>query len=310
MDDFSILIGGKAGFGIDRSSLVIAGIINRLGYRIYVYRDYPSLIRGGHTFSIIRASREKVSAHKDKIDILLALNQDTVDIHKDRLKVNATVIYDSDAVKTEAIPSGRKLMGLPLTAIIKEEGASEIMRNTSIIGALSKALSIDWGIVEAIFRKSFTKEADLNLKVARRGYDGMSEQAKLESLNRERMSLLTGNETTALGLIKGGLKVYIAYPMTPSSPVLHYLAGLAEEFSLKVIHPESEISVILMALGFSYCGQKTAVGTSGGGVLSDDGRIKFFRHGGAARSHHHGTEAGPFDGASDIQFPGGPPFCA
>jgi 2-oxoglutarate/2-oxoacid ferredoxin oxidoreductase subunit alpha len=65
--------------------------------------------------------------------------------------------------------------------------------------------------------------------------------------------------------VKGGLKTYIAYPMTPTSPILHYLAGIAKDHSLKVIHPESEISVILMALGASYCGEKVAVGTSGGG---------------------------------------------
>ena len=79
------------------------------------------------------------------------------------------------------------------------------------------------------------------------------------------IELLTGNEAISLGLIKGGLKTYVAYPMTPSSGILHFLANVAEDFSLKVIHPESEIAVILMALGFSYMGEKVAVGTSGGG---------------------------------------------
>jgi hypothetical protein len=106
MGELSVLIGGKGGFGIDRSSIIIAGIMGALGYRLYVYRDYPSIIRGGHTFSMIRASGERIAAHKDKIDALLALNQDTIDIHKGRLKPGGVILYDADAVKQESLPDG------------------------------------------------------------------------------------------------------------------------------------------------------------------------------------------------------------
>jgi 2-oxoglutarate/2-oxoacid ferredoxin oxidoreductase subunit alpha len=89
MEDFSLLIGGKAGFGIDKAGVIIARIFNQLGYRIYVYRDYPSIIRGGHTFSIVRCSKNKIATHYGKIDFLLALNQDTLDLHRNRLKTAA-----------------------------------------------------------------------------------------------------------------------------------------------------------------------------------------------------------------------------
>ena len=98
MEDFSLLIGGKAGFGIDKSSLILAHILNALGYRIYIYRDYPSLIRGGHTFSIIRASQVKIATHYNKVDFLLALNQDTLNFHKKRLKKGCFFIYDSSSI--------------------------------------------------------------------------------------------------------------------------------------------------------------------------------------------------------------------
>ncbi len=258
MRDFAVLIGGKAGFGIDKASLIIARILNQLGYRLYVYRDYPSLIRGGHTFSVIRAAQEKVSTHRSKIDFLLALNQDTVNLHKDKLKEGSLVIYDTDAVKAEGI-------GVPVSKIIKEENASEIMRNTCIIGSFCKSAGIDRQILESVLKKNIGREIDLNLKVAFRGYDAVNESAKIEPLKQGPLPVLTGNEALGLGLIRAGLKTYIAYPMTPSSPILHFLAGLAEQFSLKVIHPESEIGVILMALGFSYAGTKVAVATSGGG---------------------------------------------
>ncbi|MFA4854799.1 MAG: 2-oxoacid:acceptor oxidoreductase subunit alpha [Candidatus Omnitrophota bacterium] len=265
MNDFSVLIGGKAGFGIDKSGTVIAGLLNQQGLRVYIYRDYPSIIRGGHTFSIIRASKERIATHKNKADFILALNQDTFNFHKDRLKDNSVIIYDSDSVKLEGLSGKIQAVGIPIAKIVKDESASEIMRNTCMIGAFARVSGIKWEILENVFRREFTKETDLNLKVARRGYDGAKELIKIEPAPQASLPLLSGNQAVGLGLIKGGLKAFIAYPMTPTSPVLHFLAEVADDFGLKVIHPESEIGVILMALGFSYMGQKVAVGTSGGG---------------------------------------------
>ncbi len=263
MDSFSVLIGGKAGFGIDKSGLIIARIFNQMGYRVYVYRDYPSLIRGGHTFSIIRVAKDKIAAHQNKVDFLLALNQETIDLHRNRLKKDCLFIYDSEQVKagSESVCG----IGLAIGKILKEENAPEIMRNTCIIAALCKAAGIPKGILEDVLRKEISKEIELNLKVAGRGFDELKELTRIEPLNQEKLPLLSGNQAIGLGLIKGGLKTYIAYPMTPSSPILHFLADVAKDFSLKVIHPESEIGVILMALGFSYMGEKVAIGTSGGG---------------------------------------------
>ncbi len=265
MKEISVLIGGKAGFGIDTSSLLIARLLSKLGLRLYVYRDYPSIIRGGHTFSIIRAAEEKIYTHHNKIDILLALNQDTVNLHKDRLKELSLVIYDSDVVKIEGLSSVVKTIGIPFTGIIKELNALEIMRNSCVLGAFCKAAGIGWDILEGVFKKNISRDLDLNLKVALRGFNESKELTKIEALQKESFPLLSGNEAIGLGLIKGGLKSYISYPMTPSSGILHFLANQADKFSLKVIHPESEIAVMLMALGVSYTGDKVAVGTSGGG---------------------------------------------
>ena len=259
MDNLSILIAGKAGHGIDKSSLIIGDILASLGYHIYIYRDYPSVIRGGHTFSIIRCSKDKIAAHQDAVGMLLALNQDSIDLHKSRLNDKSLIIYDSNSVKSD------KGIGIPAGAIIKETGALDLMRNSCIVGAMCRAIGVDKDAMEAVFRKNISREIDLNLKVAFRGFSEAKDFIKIEKLKQKILPLITGNEAIGLGLIKGGMKTYIAYPMTPVSGVLHFLAGVAEKFSLKVIHPENEIAVMLMALGFSYAGEKVAVGTSGGG---------------------------------------------
>lgn len=265
MEEFSIIIGGKAGFGIDKASSIIGRILNSLGWRIYIYRDYPSLIRGGHTFSIIRISKNRISTHRQKIDLMLALNQDTFNFHKDKLADKAIVVYDVGSVKLEGLNSNADTIGIPLDNIIKEEAAVDIMRNTCIIASFARASSIAWDILENVLRKEITRDLELNLKVAKRGYDQAREIIKIEALQQPSLPIVTGNQAVGLGLVKAGLKDYIAYPMTPSSPILHFLAEQAQEFNLKVIHPESEIAVILMALGFAYAGEKAAVGTSGGG---------------------------------------------
>jgi 2-oxoglutarate ferredoxin oxidoreductase subunit alpha len=179
MNNLSILIAGKAGDGIDKSSLIIGHILSQLGYRIYIYRDYPSVIRGSHTFSIIRCTQNKIATHLNKIDMLLALNQDSIDFHKDRLSEKTIIIYDSTSIKSD------KGIGIPIGIIIKEANALNLMRNSCIIGAMCKAIGIEKDILEKVFRKNISREIDLNLKVAFRGFKEAKELAKLEKLKQK-----------------------------------------------------------------------------------------------------------------------------
>lgn len=258
MDELCVLIGGKAGDGINQSGTLLARLLSNLGYFVYLYIDYPSLIRGGHNFALVRASTKQISASRRKIDYILAINQDTVDLHSGKLNNADRIIYDSDTVKSKGL-------GLPLSSIIKEEGAQAIMRNSVLIGAFAKAIGIGWDLLERLIRKNIPKETELNLRLARRGYDGAKEVERLAPRANDPLPVLTGNELIGLGLMKAGLESFIAYPMTPSSNLLHFLAAEGPESGIQVLHPESEIAVMLMALGAAYAGKRVAVGTSGGG---------------------------------------------
>jgi 2-oxoglutarate ferredoxin oxidoreductase subunit alpha len=267
MDNFSTLIGGIAGDGINEAGITVSRLFSCLGYHIYMYYDYPSLIRGGHNFSIVRASRQKIAAHMDRIDVLVALNQETVEKHTIRLKDRSFVIYDADKVKLD--DTKHKGCGLTITQILKEAAAPAVMKNTCIIGGYCKVVGIDWAVLEDVLKKHMPKKLDLNLLVARQGYDQATEfchiDSHLEKQDQKPLPIITGNQAISLGLIKAGLGAYVAYPMTPSSSVLDFMAKFGPQFGLKVIHPESEIAVMLMAQGFAYAGVKAAVGTSGGG---------------------------------------------
>lgn len=258
VQDISILVGGKAGDGINSASAVIAQLLNQLGYYTYIYFDYPSLIRGGHNFAIIRGSDTPIGVHKTTVDFVLALNQDTIANHKMRFKETTLTIFNSDVVKAEG-------QGISVNGVLKTENAPVIMGNSAIIGAFAKAAGIPWDIIIKVFPAYIPKGTEINLRVARRAFDQVTTVYPVESIGSRRLCLITGNEAIGLGLIAGGLSAYVSYPMTPSSSLLHFLAENAQRFGITVVHPENEIAVILMALGFSYAGERVAVGTSGGG---------------------------------------------
>jgi len=259
MEELSILIGGKAGDGIRQAGQTLARLLNRFGYRIFFYDDYPSLIRGGHNFSIIRASKKKILAHKEKVDLIVALNQDAVEKHKHRLNSNGMILYDSKKVEAQGV-------GIDFMGLVKEWEGAPIMRNTAALGALAKVLNIEWGMLEKVIKDTIEKKVDLNLKIAQSAYNQVEKAClSVRNLNQKMLPLVSGNEAIALGAVQAGLNMYIAYPMTPASAILHYLAEHENDLGVVTIHPESEIGVALMALGAAYAGAKTMVGTSGGG---------------------------------------------
>ena len=256
--EVSVLVGGRAGDGINNAGALVARLMSRLGYRIYLYFDYPSLIRGGHNFAVIRAATRDVGTCREKVDFVIALNQETVTRHQGMFHDGTAVIFNADVVKSEG-------QGVPVKTILAAEQAPEIMGNSVMIGGFAKAAGIDWAVVEDVFRAALPKGTDMNLKVAKRAYDQLTVARAIPETGSPPLPLLTGNEAIGLGLIRGGLDAYVSYPMTPSSSLLHFLAGEKEKFGITVVHPENEIAVVLMALGFAYAGKRAAVGTSGGG---------------------------------------------
>lgn len=262
MADFSILIGGQAGDGIRQAGHLMAKLFNALGYWIFIYDDYPSLITGGHNFSIVRASSKKILAHQDKVDLVIAFNEETVKKHQTRFKDETILIYDTDVFKN------KDGFGVPMSKIARENNLPLVVRNTISLGISAEICGLDFDLVEKIIKETIDKKIDENIKVARLGYQEAKKinlKLKIEKLNNRAKELLTGNEAMALGAVQAGLKFYIAYPMTPVTPILHFLASRETKFGIKTIQAENEIAVALMAEGAAAAGSRTMVGTSGGG---------------------------------------------
>ncbi|MDD1659000.1 MAG: 2-oxoacid:acceptor oxidoreductase family protein, partial [Methanomicrobiales archaeon] len=257
--EVSVLIGGKAGEGISSAGQIIAHLLGQLGYHVHMYFDYPSLIKGGHNFAIIRGAQEKIGAVRSRVDLILALDQETLRVHEPRLNDHGVVVYNSD---TARYPPG---IGIPIKSILAAEQAPAVMGNSAILGAFARATGIEWPRAEKVLSKSFRKKTDRNLRIARTAYDASEERLRIPALSGPGLPAFTGNEAMGIGLVEAGLGVYLSYPMSPTSNLLHYLAGYSDEVRIRVIQPEGEIAVILIALGCAYAGTRAAVGTSGGG---------------------------------------------
>jgi len=259
MEDFSILIGGKAGDGIRQIGGLVAGLLGRLGYHVFFWDDYPSLIRGGHNFSLIRACRCKIQANTSDVDLIVALNEDTIKNHESRLKPGGKIIYDADAFEAEGL-------GMKFTSIVKEAGGKPIMRNTAAFATIARMLGLEWNVLEDLVNTSFKKETETNLAIAKAAYEQAGDATlKIETGPAEPLPLMTGNEAIALGAVAAGLDLYIAYPMTPATSILHYLAAHEEELGVVTYHPENEIAAAVTAIGGAYAGARTMVGSATGG---------------------------------------------
>lgn len=235
----NILIGGKAGQGINKISEIVSSVLVSQGYFTFNYRDYPSLIRGGHNFNVLSISDKRVGSHESKLDGIIAMDDKTVDLHKGELKKGGF--------------------------IITSEGFESLGRNLNVAqsGALMKILGLDKQLlIKKVNEQFHSEEAN---KAAEQGFNSQDKRFDLKRINNK-ISIMTGSQAVAQGAISSGMDLYIAYPMTPATGVLHELAGKQEGNRFMVFQAENEVGVANAALGASFAGARIMVGSSGGGV--------------------------------------------
>lgn len=272
MTDFTWAIGGEAGFGIMTTGVVFSKITTRSGYHIFDYVEYPSLIRGGHNAYEVHVMDTDVSYLNQNIDILVCLNKETYDKHKSRLTPKSLVIFDQD--EFEITDEVNKII-VPFKKILSDLKGQPIMKNTISLGASVGILGGDIEELIKIVTEQFSKKGEkvinFNKQFIRAGYEVIQKNYSDRILNYltkkigDSKLVLTGNDAFSLGSVIADCRVYVAYPMTPSSTVLTDLAAWQKDTGMVVRHAEDEISVINTAIGSSFTGVRSSVGTSGGG---------------------------------------------
>ncbi len=271
-------IGGEAGFGIMSSGTMLAKTFSRLGYHVFAMNEYPSLIRGGHNVVTVRIATEKFNSLNGDLQILIALNQETVGLHQSELKEGSLVVFDPHDHGWQGADFPRKveLVAVPLTDIVKEHAGEPVMRNTVALGATVALAGAEFESLAAVIKDQFKRKGqeviDHNLSIAKAGYDYI--KAHYASLSATFLSavpksevklLVNGSEAVGLGAVRAGLKFAAIYPMTPINALITFLADHAGELGIVYKQPEDEIAGINMAVGASLGGVRSMVATSGGG---------------------------------------------
>ncbi len=277
--DYSIKIGGEAGQGIQTIGDTLARVFSRAGYHIFTHQDYESRIRGGHNFFHIRFSDKPIMASREKIDILVALDKESIGQHENELSEYGQIIYDSATLKQKHEKS--YFLDVPFVNLAVEHGGNKIMANTVATGAVLGMLGMELDILLEIIKDTFKKKGEdiikANVNAAMAGHDyAVKECIKCsfdirgglvgETLSPPRgKMLIAGNDAIGLGAIASGCKFYSAYPMTPSTGIMLYVASKAKEYGIVIEQAEDEIAAINMALGASFAGVRAMTGSSGGG---------------------------------------------
>ncbi|WP_238918316.1 2-oxoacid:acceptor oxidoreductase subunit alpha [Clostridium sp. YIM B02555] len=258
---YNILIGGSAGQGIDTISSLFEKILKKSQYNLYTTKDYMSRVRGGHNFIQIRFGDEKITSHSSIIDVIVAMDKNTIVNHIEKLNETGIVICD-ESIDVE----DSRVLKLPMKAISTEVGNSKTF-GTVAVGVLTKLFNLKIDNIDSIFNKKWDiKTNEANKLAFTRGYAISKERFNLSIAENNNNILISGNEALALGLLAGGLSFYSAYPMTPATSIMTYLSKVQKDAGIIVEQVEDEISAINMALGASYAGARSATGSSGGGV--------------------------------------------
>src|SRR4051812_15900275 len=267
--DFSVGIGGAAGQGVATPGNILSKLFARRGLHINAYNAYQSIIRGGHTFLTIRTSQDPVRCMGDRLDMLIPLNQDAMDRHLGLMRKGSAVLYDGDRVKPNAPAEGVQLCPLPLAALT----GNVLYYNTAAVAAVLRLVRVELQPFEEMLAQQFSRKGEKgvagNVAAAPAGYGHAGSHFEPYPFSLpdtgKRLAVATGNESLAMGGVAAGVKFYCAYPMSPSTGVLMWMARHARQLGIMVRQVEDELGVINMAIGAAHPGCRAMCATSGGG---------------------------------------------
>jgi 2-oxoglutarate/2-oxoacid ferredoxin oxidoreductase subunit alpha len=276
INQLSWKVGGQQGEGIESTGEIFAIALNRLGYYLYGYRHFSSRIKGGHTNNKIRVSTTQVRSISDDLDILVAFDQETVDVNYKELHENGVILADAKFSPVKPEDTQAAMYAVPFTEIATELGTS-LMKNMVAIGATSAVLDLDIKVFEEVVQEIFGRKGEQvvakNMEAIKAGFDYMKKQLgegvqvmELEKADGKKRMFMIGNDAIALGALAAGCRFMAAYPITPASEIMEYLIKELPPLGGAVIQTEDEIAACTMAIGASYGGVRALTASAGPGL--------------------------------------------
>jgi len=272
LTDLSVMIGGQGGDGTLTVSDLLGRYFRKRGLYVYTSRNVLSRIRGGHADASVRASRDPVAAVKSRVDVLVAFDNEAIEMGKVELEPHGFVIYDSTTFRVD-LPNS---VGFPFATLVGGPLGQPIFKNTAAYGALSVLLGFDAdqtrSVIEERFKRRGGEALEKNLKaleIGRRAAlaaGGVANRFSVAPGEAHDMILTTGNQAVALGFVVGGGRFFAGYPITPATEIMEYLQRYLPAFEGVVRQAEDELAAINMIIGASYAGARVMTSTSGPGL--------------------------------------------
>lgn len=276
INQLSWKVGGQQGEGIESTGEIFSIALNRLGYYLYGYRHFSSRIKGGHTNNKIRVSTSQTRSVSDDLDILVAFDQETIDVNYKELHTKGIIIADSKCKPSMPDDCQAAMFSVPFTELAASLGTS-LMKNMVAVGASCAILGLDLTVFEEVVREIFERKGEQvvqkNLNAIQAGHAYMQEKLKeqgtplkLAEGDGSKRLFMIGNDAIALGALAGGCRFMAAYPITPASEIMEYLIKKLPAVGGTVIQTEDEIAAATMAIGANYAGVRTITASAGPGL--------------------------------------------
>ena len=281
MARISIKFVGASGQGINSIGEIVGKALKRSGYCVFGYREYPSLIKGGHASYQLDISNERVRSSETKVNLLVALNHHALELNMQDLKPGGTVVHVTPGwefpVRHKKLIKDRSLriVYFPLNDILTRLGAKPIISNVLLSAYVWAMLGQDVSVLRSVVSQRFETKQNLlerNMRSVQEGYTFVNPEKARISIALPRPNpefsghlLVTGSQAMGLGAIHAGVRLYAGYPMTPSSPLLSFMAELANKTHMVVKQAEDEITAAQIVSGAMYMGTRALTATAGGG---------------------------------------------
>jgi len=267
-------IGGEQGQGLDPTSDVFATVCNRMGYWVYAYKTFSSRIKGGHTDFTVRVSQERKLSPAPRLQMLVAIDQETIDLCVGELADDGILLADS-GFKPQA-PAGVKMITADLTRMARDLG-NPVYRNMIAVGCSAQALGISLDAFKQYVQEKFGRKGEAvvqgnwtaldqgaQIAVDQLGAEGGFRMGPADGKN-DRL-LVTGNDAMTLGALAAGCRTIFAYPITPASEVLEVGAKIFPKFGGVSVQMEDELGALGACIGAGFAGARALTSTAGPGI--------------------------------------------
>ena len=293
VDDLGVLVAGQGGDGSLTVVSLLGTLLGRRGFHTYTAREVASRTKGGHAAALMRASSVARGCLGDRVDLIVAFDEEAIQRTGHRLADDGIVVFDSSAGPRPAgfLPASATVLEVPLARIAVHSHRRDLFKNSVAFGLVARIVGLSDDEAVGMLRERFRRLGDgairSNLRALETGFEVAEQHGyasgsgpwRLAPVERAERLLITGNEAIALGFLAAGGRFFAGYPITPATEILTWLQSHLPAFGGLAVQAEDELSAVNLAIGAAMTGARSMTASSGPGIaLMQEG----ISHAGAA----------------------------